>query len=136
MYKLFFLPFFLFVFVNTNAQTKSSGTDTAHQHEELTAKPAKFKGGKDAMEKYFNDNLKYPAEAKKNKTEGKVVVRFIVDDAGKISSVSIIKGLSKVCDAEAIRLVKNMPAWIPARDKNNEIVETYISVTVEFKLPR
>ena len=135
MYKLLLIPALLFGFLFSNAQNRTT-TDTVQQHEELTAKPAKFKGGKEAMTKFINDNLRYPPEAKKNKIGGKVVVRFIVDENGKINSVSLIKGISKECDAEAIRLVKSMPAWIPARDKNNEVVETYTSISVEFKLPR
>jgi len=43
--------------------------------------------------------------------EGKVVVQFTVDEAGKISDATVVQSLHKLCDKEALRLVTSMPAW-------------------------
>jgi periplasmic protein TonB len=60
--------------------------------------------------------------------EGKVVVAFMVDENGKISDATIIESLHKLCDQEAIRLVKSMPAWTPG-EKNG------VKTTQKYTLP-
>lgn len=64
-----------------------------------------YPGGKEALEKFFMENLKYPDEALKNKIEGLVHIAFDVDHNGKVSNPKIIHGLGYGCDEEAIRLV-------------------------------
>ena len=53
--------------------------------------PAYFPGGDKAFEKLITDNLKYPSKALKNKIQGIVYVKFIVEKDG-----SIIKDCVKV----------------------------------------
>lgn len=62
---------------------------------------------------YIGDNLRYPQDALDNKVEGKVLVKFIVNENGSISDVEVIKGIGYGCDEEAIRIVSQMPPWIP-----------------------
>jgi TonB family protein len=82
-------------------------------------------GGWKAGWDYINENQEYPAEAKKNNITGKVTVEFVVNEDGSLSDVDIKK--SKLLgekwkhekagyglDEEALRLVRNMPAWQPA----------------------
>jgi antitoxin component YwqK of YwqJK toxin-antitoxin module len=52
--------------------------------------------------------------AKVAKVNGYVFVSGVVDEKGKISSVSIVKGLRSDCDKEAIRLFSLFNAWKPA----------------------
>jgi TonB family protein len=93
----------------------------------------KFPGGKDAMAAWINANLKYPAEAVKSKTTGKVLVNFTVTWAGKIKNVVVSKSLSPLLDAEAIRVISSMPEWKPAR-QGGKPVDVQYCVPVEFKL--
>jgi TonB family protein len=64
---------------------------------------------------YIGDNLTYPESAKAKGTEGKVLVRFIVNENGRVSDVEVIQSIDKECDAEALSLVSHMPPWIPAQ---------------------
>ena len=93
----------------------------------------KFPGGKDAMDAWINANLKYPAEAVKNKTTGKVLVNFMVTWAGKIKDVTVSKSVSPLLDAEAVRVISSMPEWKPAR-QGGKPVDVQYCVPVEFKL--
>lgn len=97
--------------------------------------PTDFPGGRAALEKYFKVNLVYPESAKKEEIEGKVYVRFTVLENGTISKPFIQKKLvgCPECDQEALRLVEEMPRWIPAK-KNGKAVKCFGDVTVVFRL--
>lgn len=58
-----------------------------------------------------------------------------VEENGKISNIKIQKSLSKSCDKEALRLVKNMPDWIPAK-RNGKRIPADAMVSVPFELSR
>ena len=70
-------------------------------------------------EKYLEKNKKIDAD-EKFKT-GEVVVSFIVDKKGKLSSFKIEQSLGKIEDAEALRLIKEGPAWKPTQDKKSRV---------------
>ncbi len=65
--------------------------------------------GWDKYNNYLTANKKIPDSSAV--PHGFVVVRFTVSRSGKIRNVKIEKSLNKTLDAEAIRLVKNGPAW-------------------------
>jgi protein TonB len=92
-----------------------------------------FPGGQQAMYDWISKNLVYPQEAIEDGMEGKVYVSFIIDMDGSISSPHIMRGIGKVCDIEAIRLVKSMPKWIPGK-MNGKVVKVKQIVVVNFKL--
>jgi len=92
-----------------------------------------FIGGKEAMAAWINANLKYPAEAMKNKITGKVYVNFIVSPTGKVKNVVISKSVSPLFNAEAIRVISSMPDWKPGKQAGKS-VPVQMQVPVEFKL--
>ncbi len=94
---------------------------------------ASFNGGDAALEKWISKNLQYPQIAKEDGIEGRVIVRFIVGKDGKISNAKVIKGVDPELDREAVRLISNMPDWIPAKNAN-EAVASYYILKVPFKL--
>jgi Gram-negative bacterial TonB protein C-terminal len=73
-----------------------------------------FKGGMKALQTFLEQNLKFPNNDVC--VNGKVYIQFIVEKNGKITNPVILKSLSKECDSEALRVVKSMPRWIPAKD--------------------
>ncbi|MBD5358897.1 MAG: energy transducer TonB [Bacteroides sp.] len=92
-----------------------------------------FPGGDEALKTYLSDNMKYPSAAKANGVEGVVNVGFMVKADGSIGSIKIIRMVDPDLEQEAIRLVKNMPAWTPA-DKNGAPVDALAEVAVPFVL--
>lgn len=96
--------------------------------------PASYPGGKEAMDKYLSENLKYPSAAKQNSIEGVVNVAFIVNPDGSIGSIKIVRMIDPDLENEAIRLVKGMPSWVPASD-NGVNVESSATVSIPFILP-
>jgi TonB family protein len=92
-----------------------------------------FPGGQMAMIKYLNEKIVYPESAKDQGIQGKVIVNFIVHEDGNITSVKAIKSLNKECDAEAIRVISNMPKW-KAGMQNGKPVKTQMNLPINFKL--
>ena len=94
-----------------------------------------FPGGMKALMEYISKNLRYPEDAKQEKTEGRVIVRFTVKEDGSITDVNIIRGVSPSIDAEAVRVLSGMPKWQPGM-QNGKAVPTLYTVPVMFKLDK
>lgn len=96
--------------------------------------PAKDKCAQRKLMEYLGENLQYPKAAKENNLEGMVVASFIVDSSfGNISDIKILKSLGSGCDEEVIRVMKNMPPWIPGK-QNGKNVNVRYTLPVKFKL--
>jgi len=74
----------------------------------------KFPGGQDELDSYLSKNLHYPESAVRDKVEGKVYVKFVVDSLGNITDVTIAKVVRNDLDEVAMKVVKEMPRWTPA----------------------
>jgi TonB family protein len=90
-------------------------------------------GGKPALAAWITQNIKYPAEAVKDKITGKVFVDFIVNSKGKIINIQVDKPVNPLLDAEAKRVVSSMPDWKPGTQAG-KTVPVQMMVPVEFKL--
>jgi protein TonB len=96
-------------------------------------KPPEFPGGMDALQKWLGSHLNYPAMAVRMGIEGTVVVEFTVDINGKLSDAKVVQSLHKLCDNEAIRLVKSMPDWTPG-DENSVKKTAKVTLPIRFIL--
>lgn len=74
--------------------------------------PPTFPGGMNAFYKFLGDNMKYPEQAKKDKTQGIVFVSFVVEKDGSINDIKIDRSLSTATDQEAKRVLALSPKWI------------------------
>ena len=88
-----------------------------------------FPGGQDSMMNYLRNNLIYPET--QADYEGNVYVKFVINEDGSINNAQIVKGLAPAFDMEALRVVNQMPAWIPGK-QNNVPVKTYFTLVVKF----
>ncbi|GEO03485.1 hypothetical protein AAE02nite_11490 [Adhaeribacter aerolatus] len=93
-----------------------------------------FPGGTTALNEFIKKNLQYPAEAVTRKVEGLVVVQFVVDTTGKIMEPKVVKSLDPKLDEEALRVVKTMPEFQPARQNNRKVAFRY-TMPFRFALP-
>jgi periplasmic protein TonB len=92
-----------------------------------------FPGGLEAMMKFIQKNMKYPAQARRMGTEGKVFVGFVVNKDGGITDVETIKGISAECDKEAARVVSLMPHWKVGKQNGKPVRVKYV-LPINFKL--
>ncbi len=92
-----------------------------------------YPGGMSELMKYVARNIKYPADALREKKQGRVIVQFIVGKDGYTSDFKVMKSVSPSLDAEAIRVLANMPKWTPGMQRGEAVPVKY-TVPVTFKL--
>ena len=94
----------------------------------------KFPGGDQALLYFLRSNVRYPATSLKMGIQGEVMILFIVEQDGSISHVSVLKGIGKECDEEAVRVIKSMPRWEPGR-RYGKSVKVLLRIPIMFKNP-
>lgn len=96
---------------------------------------AQYPGGTAAFRAFLESNLQYPQIAIEENLEGKCFVGFVVDKNGNMSDITILKKVPGCpeCDAEAVRVVKRMPRWVPGK-KNGAPVKSRWQVPITFVL--
>lgn len=115
----------------TFPDTIKQNKDVAHLTPEKTST---FNGkGLEAFSAYVAENVKYPQEAVKAGIQGKIYVQFVVDVDGQVREATVLRGVSPLLDAEAIRVVKNSPVWSPAYDKGVPVKQIF-TLPVVFAL--
>ncbi len=87
-----------------------------------------FPGGYEILIKYLGENISYPKAAREAGIQGKVFVSFVVEKDGKVTNIKILRGIGGGCDEEAVKVVQNMPDWIPGKQRS-------VAVRVQFNLP-
>jgi len=92
-----------------------------------------FPGGTAEMMKYLSQNLKYPKESEAAGEEGRVIVNFVVETDGRVTDARVVRSVSPLLDAEALRVVQSMPAWTPGM-QNGEAVRVKYTIPVTYKL--
>jgi TonB family protein len=92
-----------------------------------------YPGGSMELRKFIASSVKYPAEAQKEKAQGKVFVSFVVSSTGKVEKAKIERSVTPALDAEAIRVVNLMPEWKPGKQRGTAVSVEY-TMPIEFKL--
>lgn len=90
-------------------------------------------GGQEALFKFLQSEMKYPQVAKENGIQGTVFVNFVVGQDGKIRDVKVLRGVNKMLDDEAVRVVKAMPAWKPGKQRGKPVSVSY-NLPIKFTL--
>ena len=92
-----------------------------------------FPGGLEAFYKYLQKNVKYPAVARENNTQGRVIVNFVCEKDGSLTDIKVVRGIGDGCDEEAIRVLKASPKWSPGI-QNGRPVRCSYTVPIAFTL--
>ena len=120
-------------------------TEKQEAKEEGTAKPnnerafdvveemPQFPGGAAKLLEFLSQNIKYPEDAVKAGTQGRVIATFVVEKDGSISDAHVVKPVSTSLDAEALRVLNAMPAWTPGK-QGGQAVRVKYTVPISFRL--
>lgn len=130
---------------------------------EVVEEPAQYPGGQAALMQYLAQNIRYPKISAENGVQGRVIVQFVVEKDGSLSNFAVVKksgdtitknaqsGItvnalgsateeSKVpqeafdaINAEAVRVLREMPKWIPAKQRGQEVRMRY-TLPITFRL--
>ena len=84
-------------------------------------------------QKYLSENLHYPDSAIAHNIEGRVIVKFVVNEDGHISDCEITQSVNTYLDEEALRVIRKMPRWKPGK-QDGKYVKVYFNAPVIFKL--
>ncbi|MDE6561780.1 MAG: energy transducer TonB [Muribaculaceae bacterium] len=94
-----------------------------------------FKGGSQGLEKWIQEHLQYPADAARAKIEGRVIVEFVIDKNGAVTSPRVVRGINDVFNSEALRVIKSLPRWTPGY-AHGKPAKTRYTYPVTFKLAK
>ena len=92
-----------------------------------------YPGGMQALFEFLKENIKYPEDAQKQKVEGRVLAKFVVETDGSISNIEVVKHAFPSLDAEAVRVIQAMPNWTPGKQKGQAVRVKYV-VPINFNL--
>lgn len=92
-----------------------------------------FPDGTKALLSFIAENLKYPQKAIDEQTEGRVIVQFVIDKTGKVSSPEVIRGVTSELDQAALDIVSALPDWKPGEQDGQKVNVKY-TLPVVFKL--
>ena len=92
-----------------------------------------FPGGQTEMMQFISKNMKYPTIAQENGTQGQVIAQFVIQADGTLSDLKIVKSVDPLLDAEAMRVIKEMPKWQPGKQRGIAVA-TRVTVPIRFRL--
>ncbi|MBB6237770.1 TonB family protein [Pedobacter riviphilus] len=96
-------------------------------------KQPEFPGGISKFYGYLSKAIKYPPMAQENNVQGKVFLSFVVEKDGKLTDITVTRGLGSGTDEEAIRVLKASPRWNPGI-QNGKPVRVKYNINVNFTL--
>jgi len=92
-----------------------------------------FPGGMDAMKAWIYGNVKIQKGMDYKTVTEPIYVVFTVGGDGKVKNVKVMKAVSPLFDAEAIRVVSSMPDWKPG-SQNGKPVAVRMQLPIDFSM--
>jgi protein TonB len=123
--------FFIFIFCSPRFLAQN---ETKVEVYTITEESASFPGGIPQMMEYMKTNTKYPQKCRMLLVGGKAFLKFVVNEDGTIINVEVLKSAGmEDLDQEAVRVVKSMPIWTPAKMKGKP-VKCYFNLPFNFAI--
>jgi len=91
-----------------------------------------YPNGLNGILKHIAENFNYPTAAKQKEIKGKVYVSLSISSEGWVENVEVVKSSNEIFNDEAIRVVKAMERWIPAK-LNREFVDFRYVLPINLK---
>ena len=116
-----------------NNTTDCATTEQIYDVQKVDKQP-KFPGGTTSLQSYINRSLKYPQVSRENNSQGRVIVRFIINSDGTVTSPQVVRSSGDFyLDMEAVRVIESMPKWKPGKHKGKP-VRVVFTLPIVFKL--
>ncbi len=94
-----------------------------------------YPGGTSAYRKFIKENLKYPKEALKNKTEGTVFLKYTINHKGVVTETKVLRGIGDGCDEEAQRILSLLKFEIPKGPRKLRVL-FHQKTQITFRIPK
>lgn len=108
--------------------------EAPHVFERAEVMPT-YEGGSEALYQFLRRKIRYPASARRTGIEGTVYVSFVIDAAGQVTDINVVRGISRDCDDEAARVIALLPKWKPGM-QNHHPVAVRMTLPIAFKLAK
>ena len=119
--KMIFLNLFAILFFTYNSKAQNVNLDTVYDNVEIEAT---FPGGPSAWSEYISNKLGKRLSDFGDKDYGTCIIRFIVDQNGKISNVEAVTMKDSKLAKYTMKAIEKGPDWIPAQ-KDGKTVKAY-----------
>ncbi len=94
------------------------------EQKKIPDKYAMYPNGKKGIYSLIANKTKIPKKAIKDKLNGTVILKYVVDKNGYVTDIGVIQSVRKDLDQAAIKVLKLMKRWIPGKiDGENIRVE-------------
>lgn len=125
---------------------------------EVVEEPAQYPGGQAALMQYLAQNIRYPKISAEHGVQGRILVQFVIEKDGSLSNFKVVKDAKPVSDGitvnaqgttaegndiskeaygalniEALRVLRGMPNWTPAKQRG-QVVRMRYTLPVTFRL--
>ena len=94
-----------------------------------------YPGGVVELKKFIDEHLQYPEAALADSAQDIIQVSFIVEKDGTPTDFEVIDEHHPALEAEAVRVLQQMPKWKPATQNGVKVRVEYV-VPVKFTLPK
>lgn len=99
----------------------------------FTEEEPEFPGGIKGLQHYLAKNTKYPTQAIETDKQGKIYVRFVINEKGEVENAHVIRPVYPILDKEALRVVRSLPKWKPGK-QGGKPVKVWFIVPIVFVL--
>ncbi|MBI4649581.1 MAG: energy transducer TonB [Bacteroidia bacterium] len=114
-------------FYNIEKETTILGDIYAYS---LLEEKPEFPGGSPALQAFIAENTGYPVNSQLDRVCGQVIVSFVINTFGEVTSPKIYSGINEELDNEALRVISIMPRWTPGfRDATPVNVQIQVPFT-------
>ncbi|MCF0191869.1 MAG: energy transducer TonB [Prevotella sp.] len=116
--------------VSLESDSVEFANDDENVYDQVEKMP-EFQGGTSGLMQFLQTNITYPEAAKAKMLKGKVVAQFIVTKEGKVTEPTIVESIDPILDAEALRVISEMPDWTPGEHNGQKVAVRY-TLPIEF----
>ena len=93
-----------------------------------------YPGGNEALLKEVAQKLRYPVEAMENEIQGKVYLKFVIDENGEVGDIQIAKDIGGGCGEAAVQAVRFLSHKFTPGIEDGKAVKVYFTLPVKFTL--
>jgi hypothetical protein len=79
------------------------------------------KDGSEKFDKYVEDNAVPVLDSNGNRIAANILLSFTLNKKGKPSHIKVVESSCKVCEEEAIRLLKDGPDWVGKKGEEGTV---------------
>lgn len=116
----------------TNLSDSVNYVNNVHLDEHrILYQSAEFPGGMEALKAYVQHHVKQTLQERKPVAGKQAYVQFHIRKDGTIDDIGLVSGDGEAY-REAVKMVEQMPRWMPARDHIGRITDGYFVLTVNY----